>query len=97
MEKVTVPVAEQTLGERIAEDLAENCEDIVDDAENFAVWFVSSLPYFGIWLVILGAVVLFIIKMRKRTQKKWEERKQKRAENNAQSGSAQSDKESREE
>jgi len=97
VEKVTVPVAEQTLGERIAEDLAENCEDIVDDAENFAVWFVSSLPYFGIWLVILGAVVLFVIKMRKRTQKKWEERKQKRAENNAQSGSAQSDKESREE
>lgn len=28
VEKVTIPVEDQTLGERIAEDLAENCEEI---------------------------------------------------------------------
>lgn len=74
VEKVTIPVDEQTVGERIAEDLAENCEEIVEDAENFAVWFVSSLPYFGIWLVVIGAAALIGIRLWKRSARKLEER-----------------------
>lgn len=78
VEKVTVPVAEQTLGERIREDLAENCEDIAEDAEDFAVWFVSSLPYFGIWILVIGAVILLALQLGKRSRKKLDERMQKR-------------------
>ena len=58
VERVTVPPAELTLGERIREDLAENCAEIAEDAEDFAVWFVSSLPFLGIWIVVIGGVVL---------------------------------------
>ena len=78
VEKVTVPVEEQTLGERIREDLAENCEEIAADAQDFAVWFVSSLPYFGIWILVIGAVVLLALRLWKRSQMKLEERMRKR-------------------
>ena len=80
VEKVTVPPAEQTVGERIAEDLAENCEDIADDAEDFAVWFVSSLPYFGIWIAVIGGVALVGRMLWKRSERKLAERNRKRAE-----------------
>ena len=78
VEKVTVPVEEQTLGERIREDLAENCEEIAEDAQDFAVWFVSSLPYFGIWILVIGAVVLLALRLWKRSRMKLEERMRKR-------------------
>ena len=78
VEKVTVPVEEQTLGERIREDLAENCEDITEDAQDFAVWFVSSLPYFGIWILVIGAVVLLALRLWKRSRMKLDERMRKR-------------------
>ena len=78
VEKVTVPVEEQTLGERIAEDLRENCEDITEDAENFAVWFVSSLPYFGIWIAVIGGVLLLALQLGKRSRRKLGERMQTR-------------------
>ena len=80
VEKVTIPPAELTLGERIAEDLAENCEDIADDAGDFAVWFVSSLPYFAIWIVVIGGTVLVGRKLWKRSERKLNERNRKRAE-----------------
>ena len=69
---------EQTLGERIAEDLRENCEDIAEDAENFAVWFVSSLPYFGIWIAVIGGVLLLALQLGKRSRRKLGERMQTR-------------------
>ena len=74
VERVQIPVAEQTLGQRIVEDLRDNCEDIVEDAEDFAVWFVSSLPYFGIWLVVIGGAVLIL-------RKKWKRRGSHRKQN----------------
>lgn len=79
VEKVTVPPAEQTLGERIAEDLAENCEDIADDAADFAVWFVSSLPYFAIWILVIGGVGLAGRILWKHTGRKRSERNGKTA------------------
>lgn len=80
VEKVSIPVAEKTVGQRIREDLADNCEDIVDDAKDFAVWFVSSLPYFGIWIVIIGAVILVAVGLGKRSHKKLQARQAKRRE-----------------
>ena len=80
VERVTVPPAELTLGERIREDLAENCAEIAEDAEDFAVWFVSSLPFFGIWIVVIGGVVLVALRLGKRSRRKLKERMAKRAE-----------------
>ncbi len=79
VEKETIPVAEKTLGERIAEQLAYNCADIVDDAQNFAVWFVSSLPYFGIWLVVAGTLLGLALLLGKRSKRKLVERQKQRA------------------
>lgn len=81
VEKVTIPPAELTIGERIAEDLKENCEDIADDAGDFAVWFVSSLPYFAIWIVVIGGAALVGRILWKRSEGKLAERNRKRAEN----------------
>lgn len=80
VEKVSIPMAEKTVGQRIREDLADNCEDIVDDAKDFAVWFVSSLPYFGIWIVIIGLVILLAVGLGKRSHKKLQARQAKRLE-----------------
>jgi len=75
VERVTVPVEEKTLGQRISESLADNCADIVEDAEDFAVWFVSSLPYFGIWIVIIGGVVVLAVALGRRSRRKLYERR----------------------
>ncbi len=80
VERVTIPPAELTLGERIREDLAENCEEIAEDAEDFAVWFVASLPFFGIWIVVIGIVVLLAVRLGKRSRRKLQERMTKRSE-----------------
>ncbi len=79
VEKETIPPAEKTLGQRISDALAYSCEDIVDDAQNFAVWFVSSLPYFGIWLVVAAVLLTVALVIGKRSQKKLAERQAKRA------------------
>lgn len=91
VEKVSIPVAEKTVGQRIREDLADNCEDIVEDTKDFAVWFVSSLPYLGIWLVIIGAVLLLALGLGRRSHRKLQARQQQRRDH----ASASSDTESR--
>ncbi|MBQ8402779.1 MAG: hypothetical protein IJX14_12720, partial [Clostridia bacterium] len=51
-----------------------------EDAEDFAVWFVSSLPYFGIWVLVIGAVLLLALKLGKRSRQRLNDRMRKRAE-----------------
>ena len=60
VEKVTPNVREMTFGEKIRTGLDETFEDIGRDASDFAVWFVTSLPYFVIWGVVIAAVLLII-------------------------------------
>jgi len=60
VEKVTQNVSEMTFGEKIRTGLEETFEDIADDASGFALWFVTSLPYFVIWGVILTVVILIL-------------------------------------
>ncbi len=86
VEKETIPPAEKTLGQRIADALAYSCEDIVDDAQNFTVWFVSSLPYFGIWLVAAAVLLTLALVIGKRSRKKLAERQAKRALERAKAG-----------
>ena len=70
VEKVTQNVSEMTFGEKIRTGLTETFENIASDASDFAVWFVTSLPYFLIWGVLLaaGIVILYllIVRCRKR-------------------------------
>ena len=49
-----------TFGERIAVGLKENLADIGEGFSDFAVWFVTSLPYILIWAVIIVAVIFII-------------------------------------
>lgn len=70
VEKVTQNVSEMTFGEKIRTGLTDTFEDIASDASDFAVWFVTSLPYFLIWGVLLAAGIailyLLIVRCRKR-------------------------------
>lgn len=60
VEKVTQNVNEMTFGEKIRTGLDETFEDIASDASDFAVWFVTSLPYFLIWAVLLAAAIVIL-------------------------------------
>lgn len=53
VERVTPNVEEMTFGEKIRSGLSENLENIADDATDFAIWFVTSLPYILIWAVVI--------------------------------------------
>ncbi len=72
VEKVTPNVREMTFGEKIRTGLSETFEDISRDASDFAVWFVTSFPYFVIWgiVLVLGFLVLRLgMKRRKKRVK----------------------------
>ena len=49
-----------TFGEKISVGLRENLLDIGEGFSDFAVWFVTSLPYILIWAVIIVAVIFII-------------------------------------
>ena len=63
-----------TFGERIVSGLRENLLDIGEDASDFAVWFVTSLPYLLIWAVVIAAVVLIVRAIFRSHRKKKEKR-----------------------
>lgn len=60
VEKETPNVREMTFGEKITNGLNETFEDIAGDAADFAVWFVTSLPYFLLWAVFLAVIALLL-------------------------------------
>ncbi len=68
VERETLNVREMTFGEKITAGLDETFEDIRTDASDFAIWFVTSLPYFVIWCVfiIVFLLVLRVILRRRR-------------------------------
>jgi len=63
-----------TFGERIVLGLKDNLADIGEGFENFAVWFVTSLPYLLIWAVVIAAAVLIIRALIKHHKKKKEQK-----------------------
>ncbi len=60
----------KTVWERMSQGLSDTWDDITDDAEDFAVDFVSALPILVIWAVILVLAVLIVKGMIKRGKKK---------------------------
>ena len=63
-----------TFGERIATGLRENFLDIGEGFSDFAVWFITSLPYLLIWAVIIVIAVL-VIRAIIRSRRKKKEKK----------------------
>lgn len=72
VEKETPNVREMTFGEKITNGLNETFEEIGRDASDFAVWFVTSLPYFLLWAFFLTVIALLlrliILRRKKRKQ-----------------------------
>lgn len=54
--KITEPPV--TFGQRIVQGVTNTCRSIANGAENFAVWFVSSLPLLALWAAVLFLAVL---------------------------------------
>ena len=73
VKRVTSPEPE-SVWQRISNDFGDNIYDIWVDAENFFVWFVSNIPYFIIWGIII-AVIIVIVNLVFKNNPRWKERK----------------------
>lgn len=60
VERVVNIVEKPTVFERITNNLSDNLYDIGEDAKDFFVDFVSSLPYIAIWAVIILVIVIVL-------------------------------------
>ena len=69
VERVTPQEPEGFFAE-VRQNLSENLYSIGQGARSFAVWFLSSLPYILIWLLVIGAVVCVVVLVRRRRRKK---------------------------
>lgn len=54
----------------VRQNLSENLYAIGQGLRSFAIWFLSSLPYILIWLLVIGAAVLVVVLVHRRRRKK---------------------------
>lgn len=83
VERVAPVVEELTFFQEIQYRLSDNFYDIGQGFRNFAIWFISSLPYLVIWAVIIVVLVLLVRKFvfrRNVFKGKKKERKKEQAE-----------------
>ena len=64
VERVTSPESKSFFGE-VRGNLSDNLYSIGQSARSIAIWTLSSLPYFGILLVLAGIVILIVRLVRK--------------------------------
>ena len=69
VERIT-PQEQKGFFSELRQNLSENLYSIGQGARNFALWFLSSLPYILLWAVLIGAVIGVILLMRRRRKKK---------------------------
>lgn len=62
VERVTPVTEERTFFEEIQYRLSDNFYDIGQGMRNFAIWFISSLPYLVIWAVVIIVLVRLVRK-----------------------------------
>ncbi|MCI8556263.1 MAG: DUF4349 domain-containing protein [Lachnospiraceae bacterium] len=62
VERVTPVIEERTFFEEIQYRLSDNLYDIGRGMRNFAIWFISSLPYLVIWALIIIVLVCLVRK-----------------------------------
>ena len=58
--KRTTPVEAKTVWEQIGSEFSDNVYDIWQDLQDIFVWFVSNIPYFFIWGIIIFIIVLIV-------------------------------------
>lgn len=58
--KVFTPTAPDSIPERIQKGFRKNLENICIDFVSLIVWFISSIPLFLIWMVIIAALAIFV-------------------------------------
>lgn len=69
------PESTMTFGERIINGLEETFIDIGEDASEFALLFVTSLPYIIIWAAVIIAAVFIVKAIIKKARRRHDERK----------------------
>ena len=75
VERETV-VVEQTVGTRMTEALSRTMDDVREGLQDFAVDFVTNLPYIVIWLVLIVVLVLVIRALYRRQRRRSEKKKE---------------------
>ena len=73
------PAVEKDTPTRIKEGLEKNWQQFLINLREFAIWFVSNLPYIIFW-VVFAIIVIAIIKAIRRHSKKYQARKAAKAE-----------------
>ena len=73
VKRITAP-EQETVWERIRSDFEDNIYNIWVDVQDFFVWFVSNIPYFLIWAIVITAIVL-VFRLFLKKCPKWQERK----------------------
>lgn len=79
VERVTPVIEEKTFFEEIRYRLSDNLYDIGQGMRDFAIWFISSLPYLFIWAVVI-ALLVCLVKILGRRKPVFGRKKKKRLE-----------------
>ncbi len=69
VERVTQP-ERKSFFQQLRQNLSDNLYSIGQGARDFALWFLSSLPYIALWLLGIGVVVLVAALVRRRIRKR---------------------------
>ncbi len=73
------PTEENSVGERIRTGFLKSLDGVGNGILNFAVWFVTHIPYLVVWAIVIGVIILivklFIAVMEKRRKKRQEKYK----------------------
>ena len=64
------PVEKKGFGEQLRANLSENLYTIGQGASDFALWFLSSLPYFILIALAAALIVVLIVLIRRRKRRK---------------------------
>lgn len=75
--KELTPVEEETTWERISNGFIDSLLDVKDGLVDFFVWFVVSLPYLAVWVIVIFIIVMIIKLIVRRSRRKKAERIQK--------------------
>ena len=68
VERVTTPES-KSFWTQVRQNLSDNLYSIGQSARNFAIGFLSGLPYIFIWLVFIGVVVAVVVLIRRKRRR----------------------------
>ncbi|MDD3340433.1 MAG: DUF4349 domain-containing protein [Lachnospiraceae bacterium] len=77
-------VNDQSFGGQLKEKFMSNLYGLGNGLENFALWFLSSLPFILIWVVILAVIAWIVILILRKTTGHPKTRKERKAAKDAQ-------------